>query len=321
MGIDTGRKNRLGEIQRPETEDSFFCGSPSRSLGLSSVVPWKGRSLERLVDQGAASDIWPSLGPDLLVLRIDLGILLQWLNSHLLVKPRIIFVSEVIHLGKAGTGGPYHKGLTHRVWEQEEALERNHPSKLLVLGHERVSKRRKDFTVWPAPKGQGQNTIPSTADSEFRRAVFPWYMNVVYLSSWRVYLSNYGSLLKQLRNLWTFVNSKRVWWTQRSIYPVHSAASFNPQISLDSISLPRGQTSFLDLCKYLTGCPILLTASLLEPFFINPATSINFQGNLSMVPLLTGQTQTSWEDTFKTFYNLSPTSLVRFLFKKNYLCI
>ena len=96
-----------------------------------------------------------------------------------------------------------------------------------------------------------------------------------------------------------------------------SAGNFNPQIPLDSISLSLVQTSFLDLCKYLTGCPILLTASLLEPFFlINPATSINFQGNLSMVPLLTGQTQTSWEDTFKAFYNLSPTSLVRCFFKK-----
>lgn len=146
---------------------------PAGLLDLVRLYLGRGEAWRGLCDQGAASDIWPSLGPDLLVLRIDLGILLQWLNSHFLVKPRIIFVSEVIHLGKAGTGGPYHKGLTHRVWEQEEALERNHPSKLLVLGHERVSKRRKDFTVWPAPKGQGQNTIPSTADSEFRRAVFP----------------------------------------------------------------------------------------------------------------------------------------------------
>ena len=142
-------------------------------LDLVLLYLGRGEAWRGLCDRGAASDIWPSLAPDLLVLRIDLGILLQWLNSHFLVKPRIIFVSEVIHLGKAKTGGPYHKGLTHRVWEQEEALERNHPSKLFLLGHKRGSKRRKDFTVWPAPKRQGQNAIPSTADSEFRRAVFP----------------------------------------------------------------------------------------------------------------------------------------------------
>lgn len=32
-----------------------------------------------------------------------------------------------------------------------------------------------------------------------------------------------------------------------------------------------------------------------------------------MIPLLTGQTQTSLEHTFKAFYNLSPTSLARLL--------
>lgn len=32
-----------------------------------------------------------------------------------LVRPTIISASEVTQLGKAGTGGPYHKVLTHRV--------------------------------------------------------------------------------------------------------------------------------------------------------------------------------------------------------------
>lgn len=115
---------------------------------------------------------------------------------------------------------------------------------------------------------------------------------------------------------------KCMWWTQRSVFPScqQELAIIIQKMSLESIFISLDQVAFLDLCKCLTGYPIFI--NYFSPWPFNTVTKIIFQENLSKIPLLTGQTQMSLEDTFKAFYNLSLTSLIKFLSNSSaHLCV